>query len=71
METKVLPYRQQVIVNALQGGTLSWTNLRLAYYGPERAKSPASTSFTMQLRRMMDKKLISKTAMGYELNRGA
>ena len=46
--------RRQVIIDALaRQGELTWTQLRLAYYGPERAAAKASTSFHNQLTAMV------------------
>ena len=45
--------RRAVILDALAEGGKSWTQLRLAYYGPERAKAKASTSFHNQLSAMV------------------
>jgi hypothetical protein len=53
---------RQVILNALRGGSLAWTKLREAYFGPERAKGGASTAFHMQLTKMIEHGLVSKDA---------
>jgi hypothetical protein len=39
----------------------------MAYYGPARAESKASTSFVNQLMRMQMLELIVKTVSGYEI----
>lgn len=62
-----MTYERLKIVAALKEGPKTWTSLRLAYYGEERAKSPASTSFHNQLQRMMEGGVIKKTPLGYEL----
>ena len=61
---KITAERNKILV-ALEEGPKSWTALRLAYYGPERAKLPASTSFHNQLQRMLTGGLIKKVVGGY------
>lgn len=62
-----ITYERLKIMNALKTGPKSWTSLRVSYYGVERAKSPASTSFHNQLQRMMEGGLIKKVIGGYGL----
>jgi hypothetical protein len=62
-----ITYERLKIMNALREGPKTWSGLRLAYYGLERAKSPASTSFNNQLHRMMDGGLVQKVVGGYAL----
>jgi len=51
--------RRNVLISALAAaGELTWTQLRLAYYGPERAAHKASTSFHNQLTGMVSAGLI-------------
>jgi len=45
--------RRAVILAALSNGSATWSQLRLAYYGPERAAHKASTSFHNQLSGMV------------------
>jgi len=56
-----------VILNALKEERKCWSELRLAYYGPERAKSPASTSFMNQLKKLTVLGVIEKADGGYRL----
>jgi len=65
-EVKVTPNRI-VIMRELKDGPKTWRDLRLSYYGPERAKNPASTSFMNQLEKMMVYKIIDKKEGHYEL----
>jgi hypothetical protein len=62
-----ITYERLKIMNPLREGAQSWTTLRVAYYGEERAKSAASTSFNNQLHRMMTGGLIEKCVGGYKL----
>lgn len=62
-----MTYERLKIVNALKEGNKSWSVLRVAYYGEERAKQAASTSFNNQLHRMMDAGAIKKVEGGYAL----
>jgi len=43
---------RKALIKSLADGSKSWSELRLTYYGPERAKSRASTSFVMQLNKL-------------------
>lgn len=64
--TEITPQRV-VVLKHLESGPKSWAYLRLAYYGPERAKSKASTSFMNQLQKLAELGLIKKTLQGYEI----
>ena len=57
------------LLSSLRQKPMSWTELRLAYYGEERAKMSASTSFWMQLHKMIQRGYIIKTLVGYELTK--
>jgi len=51
--------RRNVLMDALAlNGEMTWTQLRLAYYGEERAAQKASTSFHNQLTAMVAAGLI-------------
>jgi predicted transcriptional regulator len=72
-EIKVTAGRQ-VILRELDGQSRKWSELRAAYYGPERAKSKASTSFHTQVTKLMALGVVAKandlyslTPMGVEL----
>ena len=52
------------ILNALVSGPKTHKMLRLCYYGEERCKNPANTSFYNQLDRMMTDGLIKKASIG-------
>ena len=43
---------RKALIKSLAEGVKSWSELRMSYYGPERYKSKASTSFTMQLTKL-------------------
>jgi predicted transcriptional regulator len=59
---------RKVLLQSLRSGPKSWKELRLAYYGPERAKSKASTSFMGQLKKMKEVDFIAVNTEGkYEL----
>lgn len=62
-----MTYERLKIVAALKEGPKTWSMLRLAYYGEERAKHPASTSFHNQITKMMVGGVVKKTPLGYEL----
>lgn len=64
----IITHEKLKVLNALKSGPKTHLFLRLAYYGEERAKNPANTSFYNQLQRMMGAGLIHKTAVGmYEI----
>jgi hypothetical protein len=52
------------ILSALASGPKTHKMLRLAYYGEERCKNKANTSFYNQLDRMMAALLIKKDSIG-------
>jgi predicted transcriptional regulator len=59
---------RKLIIKALANGVqLSWKELRLAYFGPERAAHPASTSFMTQINKMTELGLIQKVEGKYSL----
>ena len=58
--------QRAVVLRTLENGPVTWTTLRMTYYGPLRSKSKASTSFINQLNRMMTLRLIDKVSGGYE-----
>lgn len=62
-----MTFERLKIVNALKSGPKTWSVLRVAYYGEERAKHPASTSFHNQLQRMIEGGVVKKIPMGYTL----
>ena len=53
---------RQVILNGLRNGGLSWSKLRVVYFGENRAKGSASTAFHMQLSKMIENGLVAKGA---------
>jgi len=63
METKLTPGRA-VLLQAVMTGEKMWSELRLAYYGPERVKEKASTSFHNQLNKMKMLDLIAVAPSG-------
>ena len=65
-EFKLTPGRQ-VILGRLDGQQAKWSELRLAYYGPERSKSKASTSFHIQLTKLMALNVVAKEGESYKL----
>jgi hypothetical protein len=60
----MITYEKLKILNALVSGPKTHKFLRLAYYGEERCKSAANTSFYNQLQRMMEAELIKKDTIG-------
>jgi len=65
-EFKLTPGRQ-VILRSLEGKTAKWSELRSAYYGPDRAKAKASTSFHMQLTKLQALGIVAKDGEVYKL----
>ena len=65
-KVKVTPNRI-VFLRELKDGPRAWKDLRLAYYGPERSKNPASTSFMNQINKLMMYNIIAKKDGFYEL----
>jgi predicted transcriptional regulator len=63
---KVTPARC-VFLRMLSDGPKTWKDLREAYYGPERAKSKASTSFHNQVEKQQTLGLIQHVDGHYEL----
>jgi len=59
-----ITFEKMKILTALINGPKSHKLLRLEYYGEERAKNPANTSFYNQLNRMMEAGLIQKDVVG-------
>jgi len=55
------------LIKALAQGSKSWSELRKAYYGEERAKQTASTSFVNQLTKMKEMNVIVKMDDKYVL----
>jgi len=49
-----------VILRELMVGPKTWAELRLSFYGPERAKNHASTSFQNQLNKLVAYGVIQK-----------
>jgi DNA-binding HxlR family transcriptional regulator len=66
MPNVTLTNNRIVVLRALQNGPRKWSELRKEYFGEDRAKQQASTSFYMQVKAMTDKGLVTKTALGYE-----
>lgn len=58
---------RKLIIKALGNGPLAWKELRLAYFGPERAAHSASTSFMTQIKKMSTLGLIQKVDNKYLL----
>ena len=65
-KVKVTPNRI-VFLRELKDGPRCWRDLRLAYYGPERSKNPASTSFMNQINKLTMYGVIIKKDGFYEL----
>lgn len=59
--------RQMDMLTAIAGGTTTWKELRISYYGEERAKNPSNNAFRTQLNRLLGKGLITKGILGYSL----
>ena len=59
-----ITYEKLKILTALASGPKTHKFLRLAYYGEERCKNPANTSFYNQLQRMTSDGLIQKDSIG-------
>ena len=55
-----------VVLRTLEAGAAKWSVLRKEYFGPARAEQQASTSFYTQIKSMIGKGLVQKTANGYE-----
>lgn len=53
---------RQVLLHGLRNGPLSWSKLRVVYFGENRAKGSASTAYHMQLKKMVDNGFIAKDA---------
>jgi len=51
---------RMVILRELEGTSKKWSELRLAYFGPARAKAKASTSFHMQLTKLISLGIVVK-----------
>lgn len=66
-EFKLTPGRI-VILRALEAKPLKWAELRKEYFGPERAKAPASTAFHMQLTKMVALGVVTKGVENYSLS---
>ena len=58
---------RQCILGRLDGQQAKWSELRSAYYGPERSKSKASTSFHIQLTKLMALGVVAKEGETYKL----
>jgi len=58
---------RMVFLRELKDGPKTWKHLRLAYYGPERFKSPASTSFMNQIKKLESFGIIEKKDGHYVL----
>jgi len=58
----------KIFLRELKGISKTFSQLRVAYFGEERAKEKATTSFYNQLTRDVEKGIIVKTANGYELS---
>lgn len=58
---------RQTILGRLDGQTAKWSELRLAYYGPERAKAKPSTSFHIQLTKLLALGVVAKEGDVYKL----
>jgi predicted transcriptional regulator len=56
-----------VFLRELKDGPRTWKDLRLAYYGPERAKNPASTSFMNQIKKLVSFGVLNHIDGHYEL----
>lgn len=67
MKGIIITEGRKALLKQLASGPKSWSALRLAYFGPERAKHSASTSFYNQLDRLMKANVIIKVAEGYAL----
>jgi len=62
-----LTANQVVVLRTLSTGPKKWSELRRAYFGEERAKQSASTSFYMQIKNCTGKGFLTKTQLGYEI----
>lgn len=56
-----------VVLRTLALGPAKWSVLRKEYFGPGRSEETASTSFYTQVKSMIGKGLVCKTANGYEI----
>jgi len=64
MNTVKLTDGRKSLLQALVSGPKAWSELRFAYYGPERAKEKASTSFHNQLQKLRLAGIIVKDEVG-------
>jgi len=67
MENIKVTSNRIVFLRELKEGPRTWRDLRLAYYGPERSKNPASTSFVNQVNKLIMYGVITKKDGHYEL----